>query len=352
MNLEIDARLAEEAVRRALASRTRQAPADLPAGAPAEPVSGASGRERRERNPAQRLPETLPPRAASQRRREADYHVERERLYALKDPEAREQGFAELHLRWFVLLGLDRPLLEALDEFPDVLRALERCVVSPAARAPDEGVELYVSPRSKARHLGIRLLPQSLLDPAAMRPMLRAELTHVHDMLDPRFGYEPALPPSQAGPTHDRLLLDRYAALWSASVWGRAARGPAERDAAHDRCLRRFVAAFPMLASGAEALFARFFDGPRPSHHELVHFALEPRQSAGLGSGLDPGTRCGLCGFPSYVLLLPGSELPEVDAAALQAEFPAWRPERGLCLQCLDLLRVRPRTAWPALAAE
>ena len=61
-------------------------------------------------------------------------------------------------------------------------------------------------------------------------------------------------------------------------------------------------------------------------------------RSAGLALGA--GTRCPVCGSPTYVRET-GDSLEREVVACLRAEKPHWRPEKGLCPRCADLYRVR-----------
>jgi hypothetical protein len=149
-------------------------------------------------------------------------------------------------------------------------------------------------------------------------------------MLDPAFGYEPRLHPSDAGPTYDRLLLERYSALWSTTVAGRLVRSRMLPPTARGPAFSRFVAAFPALAA-TEAAFERLFSGDRPTHAELVRFAQAPNAVTGAQSRT---WRCPLCGCP-----VQGSRDVADDALTMRIrrDFPSWQPEAGACLRCREL---------------
>jgi hypothetical protein len=180
------------------------------------------------------------------------------------------------------------------------------------------------------------MLASTLGDPDAVTTMLRPELLHVDDMLDPAFEYEPELPPSPAGPTHDRLLLERYSALWSASVAYRLdgeGRGwPALLTAANARLER----AFPMHVEGAATVFADIVAGHAPRHRAFVQLATEPR---GTSVGPVRGSRCALCGFPTYAFARP-ADIERVSTK-VRKDFPAWHVDQPTCPQCVDLYDAR-----------
>ncbi|GAF93639.1 unnamed protein product, partial [marine sediment metagenome] len=241
-------------------------------------------------------------------------------------------------------LSLEGPLRLALDEQPLIQQHVGRCGVSHAQRARNQGAELYVAPAEagitgrERRRLRIRLLPSTLRHGHDALRLLRYELLHVADMLDPSFAYEPELPRAEAGPTHDRLLLTRYSALWAATVTGRLVRAGHLEGRERGKVLRRFVQAFPMLAADPEPTFSRFFDCERPAHGVLVELALNPRASlreAG-PDRRDPGSRCALCEFPSYSFASPHALEADVVEEIL-SDFPVWTRADPICPQCVDL---------------
>jgi hypothetical protein len=224
---------------------------------------------------------------------------------------------------------------------PTVLAKVGHCLVAGAPEKKLEGTELFVSADTKTEKPAacILLRPESLLDGARLLAFLRHELMHLVDMLDPAFGYEPALPAAEGGPTHDLLLKERYRVLWDTTIDGRMARrGWAPQSARADR-LQEFVRAFPMLGVEAEQLFKIFFDQDAHTHRELVAFATDSR--TGFRDAAAPGSRCPLCGFPTYDFAPEAEKLPEKILAAIADDFPAWLPAHGLCGQCADLYRAR-----------
>ena len=200
--------------------------------------------------------------------------------------------------------------------------------------------------------------------PTPTRALLRHELTHVGDMLDPAFGYERALPPSDVGPSGDNILRDRYRVLWDVTIDGRLAR------ASHDRCSVRlpfggpqgrqpdraghadatrtarwqeFTATFPMLGDRSGAAFDDWFDRIRPTHAALAAFAQAPN-GAGSTNPADSG-RCPLCRFPVASLDRQPGRLSADAVAAIRRDYPIWSIEQGLCSQCLDLYEARQAEA-------
>jgi hypothetical protein len=212
----------------------------------------------------------------------ADYWKERERIYALPAAEEREREFERLALDHLEALQLAAPIRQAIEEAPLVATGAARCRVVRAFSRRDEGAELFVAPdtagkRSReSRSVLLKLRAEVFLDPPQLLACLRHELLHIADMLDPDFGYDPALPEASSDPARTRIVIGRYRALWDTVIDGRlAARGWAP-DQIRARRRDEFRRSFPMLAAAADAAFERWFDEPRPRHGDLLRFACEP----------------------------------------------------------------------------
>ncbi|MBI4842513.1 MAG: hypothetical protein HY803_15880 [candidate division NC10 bacterium] len=309
---------------------------------------------------------------AVEARRVQGFRGERNRLYEIQDPEERDAAFREFHAAWFERLNLGGVIWQALQEQPLILANTRACIVAQARASRDEGAELFVSPAGEGvgeadrRSVGIRLGPQRLLDADHLLTFLRHEVLHIADMLDPTFGYEPRLPRAELGPAHERLLQDRYRVLWDTSIDGRLVRRNWAPPSVRDRHFHEFTKTFPMLGERLEEAFSRFFDATTLTHADLVSFASNPlafltsfsdphfsnskseirnsKSSADPRPPLHAGERCPLCGFPTHAFVPNPNRLPSEILARIRADFPAWTPSRGLCLQCADLYRSSPRS--------
>ena len=273
------------------------------------------------------------------------FRRDRDRLYGLPDADRREADFRALHLKWFARLGLHQVIEQTVASRVDILDHVTGCRVSRALTQRDEGADLVDPSPAIARAgdvipaLALRLRPPALLDPAALATFLAHELTHVADMLDPAFTYERALPPSDDGPSGDNILRDRYRVLWDVTIDGRLARSGVADPRARDIRRREFATTFAMLGDDGPRVFDDWFDRIQPTHPALVAFAQEPNGHASTNPA-DSG-RCSLCRFPVAALDGHAERLSAAAQAILRADFPAWRPEQGLCAQCLDLYEAR-----------
>jgi hypothetical protein len=270
------------------------------------------------------------------------FRRERDRIYAVTDGEAREARFQSLHLQWFARLGLNRVIEHVVSERADITQRVSHGRVRPALTRKDEGADLVddVTPggaRSGSPTLVLRLRPKTLLEPDVLQLLLHHELTHVADVLAPAFGYERTLPASEDGPSGDNILRERYRVVWDVTIDGRLARAGLVSGSAREARWQEFAATFAMLGATCRSAFERWFNETQPTHAGLVAFATAPSHDA---SGRNAG-RCPLCRFPVAKLDPRIETLSEPIVMTIRTNHPAWRPEHGLCAQCLDLYEAR-----------
>lgn len=277
------------------------------------------------------------------RPQEHDFRRQRSRLYLMADPEARENSFQEFHLSWFGRLGLAEPIELAVGELVTLAHSCSRCLVTRAPTRADEGADLLVAKRTDGgveRSVLMRLCSSAFGAPTALLALLRRELLHVADMVDPAFGYEPALAVADAGPSYERLLRDRYRVIWEASVAGRLVRRGVAGADAEEAARHTFAAVFPMLGASTGEEFARFFSGAAGTHADFTAFAAAPRGER-MTRGLVAGGRCPLCRFPTHAPEPAPLDLAAAIIARIATDFPAWEAADGLCRQCTDLYACR-----------
>ena len=270
------------------------------------------------------------------------FRRERDQIYELTDPEAREAGFNALHRRWFIRFDLGRTVEQVVGERADVGARVSGCRVFRAASRRDEGADLADAARAvddRRPVILIRLRPAALLDPESLQALLRHELMHVSDMLDPAFRYRRTLPAADLGPSHDNLVRDRYRVLWDVTIDGRLVRAGLADPHIRESRWREFAATFAMLDNRCLEVFEEWFDRTEPTYSRLIEFAFAPGCS-GDGEHATSG-RCPLCRFPVASLDPHPERLSEPARSAVSAEFPSWSVELGLCSQCLDLYEAR-----------
>ena len=265
----------------------------------------------------------------------ARFHRERERLYRLLDPDDRNTAFFRLHLEWFREWGMEAPITGVLREFPILPTMLTTLAVRKAHGRNDEGAELYVNDAGQRTGL-LALRLESLSRDGALTAFLRHEFTHLHDMLDPAFGYSPALELPGLNPAQQRLARERYRLLWDITIDGRiqamgnTPMAPLEQHAA---AFSRGYSFWPV--ERRTQVFDSLWHEKAPRHSEILALIEDPR---GLrGSNLpQPGASCPLCAFPTFVWA-DTAFLPTELRSRITVDFPAWSPELGLCGRCLEI---------------
>jgi hypothetical protein len=263
---------------------------------------------------------------------------EREKLYKILDPDDRNAAFFKLHLAWFREWGLEKLLTGLLKEFPLLPVSLELLAFRQARGKHDEGAELYVN-ESGARNGVIALRPERLKNDGGITALLRHELTHLHDMVNPEFGYQPHLQMTVSSLGQPRLIIERYRVLWDITIDGRLARAGRSTIASRDQRLAEFTRAFPFWSQmQLSAAFDLLWTTSAPTHHTLAQLVSDPR---GLRSATAPipGAPCPLCGFPTFDWAVTNN-LPAAVLAIVSVEFPSWSATKGLCNRCLEAYQV------------
>lgn len=268
------------------------------------------------------------------------FHRERERLYLILDPEERNTAFFKLHLEWFREWGIERWLIHRVDEFPLLRKTLDTLAFRRARAKNQEGAELFVHPvngRSAVVALRIERFDQG----EQLELFLRHELMHLHDMVDPGFGYSPEFHLPGQNAAQQRLTRERYRLLWDIAIDGRLTAANEARQATagplgYDRHRADFERAFGFWPqSKRDARFASLWTNPNPRHAELLAIASDPRLVRTAPEPV-PGAPCPLCGFASFDWADLKQDAPET-VARIRAEFPQWTSEQGACGRCVEI---------------
>jgi hypothetical protein len=264
-------------------------------------------------------------------------HADRvEPLYALPEGPNREVAFERLALAEFEELGFGDTIRGAIGERDAVASRVQAILLAEARNRLEEGVTWEPS----GAHLGLRVELVRFDDHERLADWARHVLGHAEDTLDPTFGFQPGWvdralrAPAQA----------RFHCLWDVTVDARlAAAGRLPPRASREAHRARLVA---HLAGSAEsvvdALLDRLWDSPRPTFAELAAWSADRGALAEAAVGARAGDRpdrCPLCRFPGDDIVAPEVHIAEL----VVAEYPAWRPEHGLCGRCTDRYRFAAR---------
>ena len=157
-----------------------------------------------------------------------EFHELADPIYEKFTLDDREAEFKKLYQYLFGIWGFSDIIRDAFNEFPEMKQRVGIVLVKGVLKEDQEGVDVLRKWGSVEHDLakqfeekglkgvGIKLIPRRFYDPALTR-YCRHELLHIHDMLDPAFGYDPD---TRVGQNHgeETLILHRYRILWNISV--------------------------------------------------------------------------------------------------------------------------------------
>lgn len=267
----------------------------------------------------------------------ARFNREREKLYAILDPDERNSAFFRLHLEWFREWGMETALTGPLKDFPLLVQALKLLAFRKSRGKNDEGTELYVNEEGD-RNGVVAMRPERFLRELELVSFLGHELAHLHDMVDPAFGYVPELAVASPSLSQQRLARDRYRLLWDVSIDGRLVGRGRQTVVTKEQRWREFCGGFDFWTDDRqEQVFNSLWNNPKPTHRAFEGLVCDPRQLQS-GAGPRPGATCPLCGFPTFVWA-DDSKLNDNVANLIRSEFPHWTRGQGACARCIDIYR-------------
>lgn len=270
------------------------------------------------------------------------FRKQADEIYTKAPPRKREAAFFALYRRYFSELDCTERVKGILEEFSANEGFPAECIFARTFRKEEEGAQLS----EDGMRLGVQIRTETLCDPVQCAYLLRHELTHILDILDPAFGYDTTRPLSEVSPSEESLFRDRYRTLWDLSIDGRLARKELLPQGLKDQRAGEFSSLFPNLgAEAAEQAVAALWNDRRPSSDELremvtgaaslcavLNIATEISDEGESRPVFGPGSLCPLCQFPTHEWAETADELTQ----AVKEEYPAWEPYQGICSQCAN----------------
>jgi len=173
---------------------------------------------------------------------------------------------------------------------------------------------------------------------AELEVFLYHELTHLHDMVNPAFGYRAELAGVGLSPSQQRAARERYRVLWDVSIDGRLCRAGRTTVAPREARWVEFTRGFQLWPEARQAdVFERLWSNPSPTHAEIESWIAEHARLR-CTEGPNPGAPCPLCGFPTFAWASMES-VKDTVLDAVRREFPNWNSEQGLCRRCAEVYR-------------
>jgi hypothetical protein len=210
-----------------------------------------------------------------------DYRGRIDALYDLPaDDEGRDFAFRDVHAEFFEGLGFGQAIRGYIEEFPLLHRELDRITCLKARSRREEGADLFVRLDEGGggglhhRTAVVHLRAETFLDTDKLSILLRRELYHISDMVEPAFGYEPDLGDTGESIAQENLIRDRYRVLWHLYIdarLGRAGRAPVASLQQPQSLLRK---AFDGLGDqNTKAIFETVSSARSLTHSDLLALA-------------------------------------------------------------------------------
>src|SRR5439155_7420854 len=113
----------------------------------------------------------------------------------------------------------------------------------------------------------VALLPERFADDPGLACFLRHELTHLHDMVDPAFGYSPELHLAGHLAAQERFTRQRYRLLWDITIAGRLERSDTQTQRTRESQRSSFDRAYSFWPeSKRRQVFDELWTGLAPRH--------------------------------------------------------------------------------------
>lgn len=296
-----------------------------------------------------------------------EFHEFADPIYEKFSLDDRDPEFKRLYQHLFAKWGFAEILRDAFDDFPVLRDKTGIVLVRGVLKEDQEGVDVLrkwgVVEEKLARQfeeagkkgVGIKLIPRRFYDPAITR-YLRHELTHISDMLDEAFGYDPD---TKVGlnPGEEHLILNRYRVLWNLHVDSRIVRTSKEPMFSKEYRFREFRSWYRKIPPGqVESVFEGIWQTDYLTHAELVEMASDTIRVIERAIEVEdsevpdvptkpmllPGFPCPLCRFPTYTWVENMDETLEGFVLDyIRENHPGWDVEYGACDRCVEVYKLR-----------
>lgn len=296
-----------------------------------------------------------------------EFHELADPIYEKYSLDDREPEFKKLYQYLFGTWGFSDIIRDAFEEFPELKERVGIVLIKGVLKEDQEGVDILRKWGSLEQELaksfeekglkgvGIKLIPRRFYDPALTR-YCRHELTHIADMMDPQFGYDPDTKVGQ-NPGEETLILQRYRVLWCLSIDSRLERAGKEPMLAKEDRFKEFRSWYRKIPAGQlKSVFEGLWQADFLTHSELVEMATDTLRVMERAIDIDgvevpdvpakimlmPGFPCPLCRFPTYNWVEDlDTRLEKHVLEFIRDNHPGWDTEYGACDRCVEVYKLR-----------
>jgi len=296
-----------------------------------------------------------------------EFHELADPIYEKFSLDDREPEFKKLYQYLFGIWGFSDIVRDAFNEFPALKEKIGIVLVKGVLKEDQEGVDILRKWGSVERELakefedkglkgvGIKLIPRRFYDPALTR-YCRHELTHISDMLDSAFNYDPDTKVGQ-NPGEETLILHRYRVLWCLNIDSRLMRTGKEQMLSKEDRFKEFRSWYRKIPPGQlKSVFEGLWQAEALTHSELVEMASDTLRVMDRAVEVDggevpetqnkvmlmPGFPCPLCRFPTYSWVEDlENKLEKYVLDFIRDNHPGWDSEFGACDRCVEVYKLR-----------
>ncbi len=296
-----------------------------------------------------------------------EFHELADPIYEKFSLDDREPEFKKLYQYLFGIWGFSDIVRDAFNEFPALKEKIGIVLVKGVLKEDQEGVDILRKWGSVERELakefedkglkgvGIKLIPRRFYDPALTR-YCRHELTHISDMLDSAFNYDPDTKVGQ-NPGEETLILHRYRVLWCLNIDSRLVRTGKEQMLSKEDRFKEFRSWYRKIPPGQlKSVFEGLWQAEALTHSELVEMASDTLRVMDRAVEVDggevpetqnkvmlmPGFPCPLCRFPTYSWVEDlENKLEKYVLDFIRDNHPGWDSEFGACDRCVEVYKLR-----------
>ncbi len=297
-----------------------------------------------------------------------EFHELADPIYEKYSLDDRDEEFKKLYQYLFGIWGFSDIIQDGFNEFPGLKQRCGIVLVKGVLKEAQEGVDILRKwgaveqdlarefEKKGLKGVGIKLIPRRFYDPALSR-YCRHELTHIADLLDDTFNYDPDTKVGQ-NPGEETLILQRYRVLWCLNIDSRLQRMGREPMLSKEDRFKEFRSwnrKIPLTQ--IKSVFEGMWQTEFLTHAELVEMASDTLRVLDRAVEVDgsdvpdttqtkimlmPGFPCPLCRFPTYSWVEDlETTLEKYVLDFIRENHPGWDTQFGACDRCVEVYKMR-----------
>lgn len=262
------------------------------------------------------------------------FHHAREQIYEDNQSLEGEGGaFHKFYKNYFIKMGIQAIFEGIFMESPMLYQSNLTIFVRKVWETKQEGAELYRLGAFKTVYVGLKAV--RILDRDFLQTLLRHEMMHVSDMLDPEFCYSPSPEFKGKSEVENDLIRERFAFLWDTYIDARLRCNGWPPVVTVDKRKTDFERLFSLWDHDyRNKIYEEITRKNNLTQRDLLNFASDRCLTKPLGQG---GLRCPLCDCLTHEPITQWAQENVSVIDEIKKYHPNWDPSLGSCLQCLEI---------------